>query len=134
MKRDNHACPCGERAVNVHHITYERVGREANADLISVCRECHERIHSSSRKVHNATKAVLKKARKAARKKAQRKAQGPTLPNSVKPSAPTPGPGSSSGDRRAKWKERQAQAKAEFGAPFRPEVGGGFPVKRRAKV
>lgn len=37
---------CGERyAVQVHHLTYARVGREMLFDLAAVCEECHRSIH-----------------------------------------------------------------------------------------
>lgn len=31
--------------VEVHHLTYARVGREMLFDLVAVCRSCHEAIH-----------------------------------------------------------------------------------------
>jgi hypothetical protein len=37
---------CGEReATIVHHLTYQRRGKEFLLDLIAVCRECHDLIH-----------------------------------------------------------------------------------------
>lgn len=33
------------RADVVHHLTYERVGREMLFDLVAVCQPCHEQIH-----------------------------------------------------------------------------------------
>lgn len=37
---------CGRReAVQVHHLTYARVGREMLFDLAAVCMECHRAIH-----------------------------------------------------------------------------------------
>jgi 5-methylcytosine-specific restriction endonuclease McrA len=37
---------CGERrAVQVHHLTYERLGDEMLFDLAAVCMTCHEKIH-----------------------------------------------------------------------------------------
>jgi hypothetical protein len=37
---------CGEREASiVHHMTYQRRGREFLLDLIAVCRECHDLIH-----------------------------------------------------------------------------------------
>jgi 5-methylcytosine-specific restriction endonuclease McrA len=35
----------------VHHLTYERVGREMLFDLVAVCRVCHEIIHDVSSEV-----------------------------------------------------------------------------------
>lgn len=37
---------CGARAaVQVHHLTYRRLGREMLFDLVGVCLPCHEEIH-----------------------------------------------------------------------------------------
>jgi 5-methylcytosine-specific restriction endonuclease McrA len=33
------------RGLHVHHRTYDRVGAELDADVIVLCRECHERHH-----------------------------------------------------------------------------------------
>lgn len=39
---------CGEAdgPKNVHHTTYERLGNEAKDDLITLCRPCHEILHT----------------------------------------------------------------------------------------
>ena len=34
-----------EKAVCVHHKTYERVGNEGIRDLITLCKNCHEKEH-----------------------------------------------------------------------------------------
>jgi 5-methylcytosine-specific restriction endonuclease McrA len=34
-----------EEAVHVHHLTYDRVGREPLFDLVAVCDTCHRQIH-----------------------------------------------------------------------------------------
>lgn len=36
---------CFGKARDLHHRTYERLGRELLTDLVAVCRECHEAIH-----------------------------------------------------------------------------------------
>jgi 5-methylcytosine-specific restriction endonuclease McrA len=37
---------CGmQPAEHVHHLTYERFGREMLFDLTSVCTDCHKQIH-----------------------------------------------------------------------------------------
>ncbi len=37
---------CGvEKATQVHHLNYERIGRELLFDLVAVCRSCHEQCH-----------------------------------------------------------------------------------------
>ncbi len=35
----------GYGPIEIHHITYARVGHEARKDLIGLCRECHELLH-----------------------------------------------------------------------------------------
>jgi 5-methylcytosine-specific restriction endonuclease McrA len=43
---DKHTCQgCGDRATEVHHMTYARLGDELLLDLVSVCRSCHKKIH-----------------------------------------------------------------------------------------
>lgn len=39
---------CGRAVVDVHHMTYERLGEELDIDLLAVCRECHTKIHSKT--------------------------------------------------------------------------------------
>lgn len=48
LKRDNYTCASCHNNVplEVHHITYIRFGNESNEDLISLCRECHQAIHT----------------------------------------------------------------------------------------
>ncbi|MBI3794491.1 MAG: type I-E CRISPR-associated protein Cas5/CasD [Nitrospinae bacterium] len=42
METDNHLCVfCKSPAVEVHHVTYENVGSETDADLRSLCWTCH---------------------------------------------------------------------------------------------
>lgn len=36
-------------SLEVHHSTYERLGREKRGDLIALCRECHRDVTSSLR-------------------------------------------------------------------------------------
>ena len=37
---------CGlERSLQVHHRSYQNLGREKADDLVTVCRSCHQRIH-----------------------------------------------------------------------------------------
>jgi hypothetical protein len=52
---------CGRRAIDVHHRTYIRVGREKLTDLIAMCRTCHQDEHGgkqfkSTRKISDAFK------------------------------------------------------------------------------
>lgn len=46
LARDGYACKfCGAPAGQVHHLTYDNVSHEDLADLVSVCRACHEQEH-----------------------------------------------------------------------------------------
>lgn len=50
-KKANNTCQlCGKRTVwlDVHHLTYERLGHEIPTDLIAVCRACHDEVHNGS--------------------------------------------------------------------------------------
>lgn len=49
-KRKRHrktACQmCGRKGrLHLHHVTYERLGREAGSDLMTLCWICHGRVH-----------------------------------------------------------------------------------------
>lgn len=47
FKRDNYKCQkCGAaKNLSVHHITYENLGEEKDADLVTLCESCHEDVH-----------------------------------------------------------------------------------------
>jgi 5-methylcytosine-specific restriction endonuclease McrA len=48
LARDKFICQgCGSanRAIDVHHLTYDRFKDEMLFDLIAVCRDCHTRLH-----------------------------------------------------------------------------------------
>lgn len=49
FKRDHYICAiCGSaKNLAVHHITYENLGAEKDADLITLCNSCHGTIHST---------------------------------------------------------------------------------------
>jgi 5-methylcytosine-specific restriction endonuclease McrA len=50
LARDKTCRGCMIRpSVEVHHLTYERVGREMLFDLVGVCSECHRAIHGTDR-------------------------------------------------------------------------------------
>jgi len=36
---------CGDSDINLHHVTYERLGREHDGDLIALCVYHHDRFH-----------------------------------------------------------------------------------------
>lgn len=45
-QRGGHCERCGAlRDLNVHHLTYERLGAEEDTDLEVLCRSCHEAEH-----------------------------------------------------------------------------------------
>lgn len=50
LKRDDFLCrKCTtEKACHVHHLTYERLGREKLEDLISICFDCHIKEHDEN--------------------------------------------------------------------------------------
>jgi 5-methylcytosine-specific restriction endonuclease McrA len=42
LKRANYSCQeCGQRATQVHHLTYVGVFNEAPSDLMALCERCH---------------------------------------------------------------------------------------------
>lgn len=46
LSRDKWTCQrCGGNGSDVHHITYERFGRERLSDLVTLCRDCHNIKH-----------------------------------------------------------------------------------------
>ena len=53
FKRDNYHCViCGTgKNLSCHHITYENLGNEKDADLITICQDCHNKeIHGADSK------------------------------------------------------------------------------------
>ncbi len=52
MRRANFTCQKCKipgKPLQVHHLTYKRLGREADNDLQSLCFDCHKAVHSVSR-------------------------------------------------------------------------------------
>lgn len=49
LKADGYSCQmCGAKhGLNVHHLTYLRLGCERMEDLITLCGNCHEKVHAS---------------------------------------------------------------------------------------
>lgn len=44
LEIDGHICQvCGKEASDVHHLTYDRFGHEDMSDLVSLCRDCHDK-------------------------------------------------------------------------------------------
>jgi hypothetical protein len=38
-------CGCASKRLEIHHLTYERIGRELESDLIALCPGCHAEEH-----------------------------------------------------------------------------------------
>lgn len=38
----------GKVILQVHHLTYDRIGRELDSDLMLLCKQCHEEIHRTT--------------------------------------------------------------------------------------
>lgn len=48
LEKDNYVCQDCKKssiALDVHHITYDRLGNEDIFDIVSLCRHCHESLH-----------------------------------------------------------------------------------------
>ncbi len=50
FKRDKYrCCICGTtKNLRCHHVTYENIGHEKDADLATLCDSCHEDLHSGN--------------------------------------------------------------------------------------
>lgn len=58
------AC-CGAHAQELHHLTYDRIGRELDDDLMGLCKSCHqdvtrEHIATGRQDLRAATKRILR--------------------------------------------------------------------------
>lgn len=51
-KRDGNECLicCSRKRLNVHHGTYERLGKELDEDLFTLCERCHVLLHKKREK------------------------------------------------------------------------------------
>lgn len=51
LKRDGYRCVCcnTQAALQVHHKTYENIGKEPLSDLASMCKSCHDATHERQR-------------------------------------------------------------------------------------
>lgn len=46
LSRDHGCRKCGShKQLEVHHLTYDRLGEEQNTDVISLCHRCHKAMH-----------------------------------------------------------------------------------------
>lgn len=75
LERAEYRCQVcnADKALDVHHRTYERLGAEAPADLTVLCRRCHARFHDSLPKLGPKAQRQPKMAK--AQSKRQRRAQ-----------------------------------------------------------
>ena len=50
LRRAGWRCECCGRCgpLDVHHLTYERFGRESMGDLQALCRDCHDEAHGKA--------------------------------------------------------------------------------------
>lgn len=62
-KRHPYECnKCGKTwGLHLHHKTYERLGRERDSDLMYLCRNCHQRLHTKERKAARRRRGASKK-------------------------------------------------------------------------
>lgn len=44
-ERDKSLCVCGAQATEMHHKTYDNIGKEPLFDLVMLCKGCHKRLH-----------------------------------------------------------------------------------------
>ena len=45
IQRDGGQCICGAQATELHHKTYDNIGREPLSDLVMLCEKCHKKVH-----------------------------------------------------------------------------------------
>ena len=66
MKKSGGKCRvCGAPATEVHHVNYQRRGKERLTDLTALCRDCHQLYHA---KLEEKKKREASKPRKNTRK------------------------------------------------------------------
>ena len=60
-ERGNACQKCKKKSdkLNVHHITYKRIGNEKKSDLLVVCENCHSKIHNKKKKKPDEAKAIM---------------------------------------------------------------------------
>lgn len=57
LKRDGYMCvKClSPDRLEIHHITYKRLGNEKSKDLATLCRNCHQKVHDKYGYDYNST-------------------------------------------------------------------------------
>lgn len=66
LARDNYSCQCcgqSNTALDIHHLTYDRIYEEALYDLVSLCRNCHLSHHNSGTIEQQAQEEYLYKSK-----------------------------------------------------------------------
>ena len=62
MKHGNKCFKCGsKRCIQIHHVTYQRLGKEDLSDLLPLCKNCHKKIHGIKYKFIRKGKKKLNK-------------------------------------------------------------------------
>jgi 5-methylcytosine-specific restriction endonuclease McrA len=56
FSQNGEECVCGEKADEVHHLTYVNLGNEKMTDLLPLCGDCHESYHMIEAKRKKAEK------------------------------------------------------------------------------
>lgn len=64
IQRDGEQCICGAQATEVHHKTYDNMGKEPLSDLVFLCKVCHKKAHQS-RVPFDQQSAIQKEAKEA---------------------------------------------------------------------
>lgn len=132
LDRAGHRCQtCNSgHKLDVHHRTYERLGSEHPSDLTVLCRRCHDLFHGNS-------KVAQPKRKRSGSKKKKRKSLPPPVVTKLdrleQENAELHRRQQEAYARRVARRERERREalKREF-TPFRPDVGGGFPMKKAA--
>ena len=77
LKKDGYRCQiCGSaKNLCVHHLTYDRMGHELMDDLLTLCRDCHEKVHAIDieRKKQKQDNPGARKWRQGKRRKGKKK-------------------------------------------------------------
>lgn len=58
-----------DKPLQIHHITYKRIGKERWGDVVSICGDCHQKIHFGENSKLGIRRSTNKLWRKAMRNK-----------------------------------------------------------------
>ena len=74
IKPDTVCSACGKRSIlQLHHLTYQRLGGEQDDDFAILCPECHKKAHEAKRACSSKSPASCAKKKKANYKKNSKK-------------------------------------------------------------